>query len=66
VIFLGLLDGVSLALSNYVYQNNWQLGFTKCIITGYSTLNYIKCRLQIMLEVDFLGNKDVHSLSVFV
>jgi hypothetical protein len=65
VIFFGLLDRVSLALSNYVYQNNWQLGFTK-YITGYSTLNYMKCRLQIMLEVDFLGNKDVHSLSVFV
>jgi len=66
VIFLGLLDGVSLALSNYVYQNDWQLGFTKCIITGYRTLNYMKCRLQIMLEVDFLSNEDVHSLSVFV
>jgi hypothetical protein len=66
VIFFGLLDGVSLALSNYVYQNSWQLEFTKCIITGYSTLNYMKCRLEIMLKVDLLGNKDVHSLSVFV
>jgi hypothetical protein len=46
----GLLNGVSLAFSAYVRKNKWQLG-SKCITIGYNTFNYMKCGLQIMLDV---------------
>jgi hypothetical protein len=62
----GLLDGVSLALSNLCLSNNLELGFPRCIRTNYNTFNYMKCGLQIMLEIDFFGNNDIHSLRAFV
>jgi hypothetical protein len=41
------------SLAYYVYKNKLQSGFTKCVTIDYSTFNYMKSELQIMLEIDF-------------
>jgi len=37
----------------YVHKNKWQSRFTKRVTIDYSTFNYMKFGLQIMLEIDF-------------
>lgn len=34
------------------HKNKWQSGFTKFVTIDYSTFNYMKSGLQIMLEIE--------------
>jgi hypothetical protein len=67
MLFLKIFYVVSLALSNLHSSKLVAINFHKSSYNWlYKTFNYMKCGLQNILHVEFVGNMDAHSLSVFV